>query len=122
YVEPAVREIEADALHQPHCEAALRFDREGAADGGRERSRLAAQGALDQIRQETCDFIEQEIDFGDRSVRFVLVEESLVWARPEPFGFDGGDFAFDKENSLEAGKHGGEVVLQTASAPHGFAF
>src|SRR5271166_4479859 len=87
----------------------------------RVQSRLAVQGALDQIRQEARDFIEQAIDFGDRSAWLVLVEQSLVRARSEPLGFDGGDFAFDTENSLEPRKHGGKVVLQTASAPHGFA-
>ena len=62
------------------------------------------------------------IDFGDRSVWLVLVEERLVGAFSEAFGFDGGDFAFDVDDSLEARKHGGKVVFQTAPAPHGFAF
>ena len=37
-VEPAMREVEADTFHQPHGEAALRFDREGAAQAGAEGS------------------------------------------------------------------------------------
>ena len=121
-VQPAVREVEADTFHQPHGEAALRCGREGARGGCRGQSHLAAQGGLDQIRQEIRDFIEQAIDLGDRSAWLVLVEQSLVRAGSEPLGFEGGDLAFDMEDSLQPRKHGGEVVLQTASAPDGFAF
>src|SRR5712671_3511985 len=121
-VEPAMGEVESDALHEAHRYPALDLDRKRANRGGRRRqSRLTGQDCFEQIGQKTRDFVEQAVDRRDQPSGLVLIEKSFVGARLEPLRLDGGDLPLQTKYLLEPGQHGGEVALWTRLPPHRLA-
>src|SRR5712671_293334 len=78
-VEPAMGEVESDALHEAHRYPALNLNRKRADRGGRRRqSRLTGQDCFEQIGQKTRDLAEQAVDRLDRPSGLVLIEKSFV--------------------------------------------
>jgi hypothetical protein len=122
-VEPAMRKIEADPLHQGQRGATLQRDRERPWRFRRRRMRrLPGEHGIEQPREESGNRVEQAIDRGGRQPRLVMVEQRLVRAGAEGFGLGGGGFTGQREHALQTGQGHRKIVGWAGDAPHGFGF
>ena len=119
FIEPAMREVEADALHQREGGATLQGDRERSGRHEWDRARrLTGQRRIEQPGEEPGDLVEQPVDQRRRAAGLVLIEQCLVRGGAERLRLGGGHLARQVEHAFQARQGQREIVGRTGRAPH----
>ena len=122
-VQPAMREIEAEALHQRPRKLALasRGEGSGGAERRRRLARLLVQNLGQKIGEKTRQIVENDVDLGAGEARVIAVDQGVIGRQAERRRFGRGLFPDQNEQRLEGLLKGGEITLRARLAPHQLA-
>ena len=99
-IEAALGEVEAERAHQPLAERLLRGRRESVPASG-SGSAWWAQDALEEVRQESGQRLEQGVDLGGADAGLVAIEERIVGRPAECRGLGCGLLPDEAHDLLE---------------------
>ena len=114
-VQAALVEVEAERLHQPLAERLLRGRRKVSLQ--RQRRDLVGQDALEKVRQESGERLEQGVDLGGADAWLVAIQERIVGRPAECCGLGCGLLPDEAHDLLERRAQHGEIGARSRLAP-----